>query len=426
MTEIKGIFDAIQNTASRNEKQVLIRANLKNDLFCKVLLFLLDNSVTTGISSKKIQKEVMRPEPWFPIASFSELMDYLKENNTGKEYDLRVVNSFIMDQPEGMREFYRQLVTKSLKVGIDAKTVNVVCPGMIPTFDVMLGTSIEHCKLKPGTWFSVSRKLNGSRCVYRNGAFYTRQGRMYCGLDHIKSDLHQLLRGLDWVIDGELVYKNPEALSDSDAFRKGIGIANSLTEEKSELKLVIFDVVPAAEFDAGCSVHTYRDRKLLLTGLLYDIAEQQLEHVNVVPVFYEGTDQQEIDMWLEYAESNDMEGVMLNLDAPYECKRTKNLIKVKRFHTVDLPIVGCEEGTGKLIGTLGALVVDFKENRVNVGSGFDDAMRAALWSDREDLPGKIVEVKYKEITKDKRTGLESLQFPIFMGIRGDKNEPSYT
>ena len=28
-----------------------------------------------------------------------------------------------------------------------------------------------------------------------------------------------------------------------------------------------------------------------------------------------------------------------------------------------------------------------------------------------------MEVKYKEISKDKKTGLESLQFPIYMGMR---------
>ena len=31
----------------------------------------------------------------------------------------------------------------------------------------------------------------------------------------------------------------------------------------------------------------------------------------------------------------------------------------------------------------------------------------------------------KEITKDKKTGLESLQFPVFVRFRNDKTEPSY-
>ena len=84
---------------------------------------------------------------------------------------------------------------------------------------------------------------------------------------------------------------------------------------------------------------------------------------------------------------------------------------------MDLPVVAVVEGEGRLKGTLGALVVQYKENTVNVGSGFDDETRMMLWNQRDELIGRIVEVKYKEISRDKKTGLESLQFPIYVGMR---------
>jgi len=34
-------------------------------------------------------------------------------------------------------------------------------------------------------------------------------------------------------------------------------------------------------------------------------------------------------------------------------------------------------------------------------------------------------VKYKEVSYDKSTGAESLQFPVFVGIRNDKEGVSY-
>ena len=43
--------------------------------------------------------------------------------------------------------------------------------------------------------------------------------------------------------------------------------------------------------------------------------------------------------------------------------------------------------------------------------------RKLFWSKKESIIGRTVEVKYKEITKDKKTGLESLQFPIFIRLR---------
>ena len=92
---------------------------------------------------------------------------------------------------------------------------------------------------------------------------------------------------------------------------------------------------------------------------------------------------------------------------------------------MDLPIIGTIEGEGRLKGTLGALVVRYKGNQINVGSGFDDCTRNRLWEDRTSLIGRIVEVKYKEITKDKKTGLESLQFPIYVCLREEGKVISY-
>ena len=88
-------------------------------------------------------------------------------------------------------------------------------------------------------------------------------------------------------------------------------------------------------------------------------------------------------------------------------------------------VIGYEEGDGRLKGTLGTLFVDYKGNRVGVGSGYTDEQRTLIWANKDNIEGAIIEVKYKEITKDKKTGLESLQFPVFVGIRNDKTEPSY-
>ena len=100
-------------------------------------------------------------------------------------------------------------------------------------------------------------------------------------------------------------------------------------------------------------------------------------------------------------------------------------MKVKRFYTMDLPIVGVEEGTGRLEGTLGALILDYKGNHVRVGSGFTDDQRTAIWRDVDNTVGCLCEVKYKEISKDKNTWLESLQFPVFVRLRKDKTDISF-
>ena len=425
MKEVIKIFKQIQETSSTNDKKAIIAANKDNELFKKCLVFLLDGNINTGISNKKINKKVEPSSELAPYylcmnSTFEEVMDYLNKNNTGTDVDIYEIQCFL-DGHEEDREFYEQMITKSFRLGADSKVINSVIPGLIPTWEVMLGTSIEHCKLPENTWFSLSQKLNGNRCTYYNGEFYTRQNKKYIGLNHIKADIEKIPNAKEYVFDGELIYKNNEGLSDSSAFQKGTGIANNKSESKEELKLVLFDVLPKEEFDNKISKDTYKIRK----KHLLDLKQYETENIEIVQMFYEGTDQSEIWKWLDYCEQHDMEGCMLNLDTPYECKRTKSLMKIKKFYDFDLQIVGYEEVTGRNKGRLGAFVVDYNGNKVKVGCGYSDEERVNFWNNRDKYIGRVITVKYKEISKDKKTGLESLQFPVYCGIRELGKEPSY-
>lgn len=84
-----------------------------------------------------------------------------------------------------------------------------------------------------------------------------------------------------------------------------------------------------------------------------------------------------------------------------------------------------KRGLADYPGTLGAFVLEYKGNEVRVGSGFSDEQRVAFWNDRDNLIGALCEVKYKEVSFDKSTGAESLQFPVFVEIRTDKECVSY-
>lgn len=429
MNKVIEIFDSIKNTSSTKEKQKIIEKNKDNELFKKCLVFLLDSNIVTGISSAKIKKHVEPETELSPLylcvnSTFEDVMAYLIKNNTGRDCDIYEIQAFLCGH-ESDREFYEEMITKKYRLGCDAKLVNKVIHGLIPTFDVMLGTSIEKAKIPENTWFSLSHKLNGNRCVYYKGDFYTRQGKKYIGLEHIKRQIDRIGFNDEIVIDGELIYKNKEGLTDSEAFQKGTGIANNKDNNKTDLKLVIFDLLSVEEFESGVSTDTYKHRRNMLNQIRDIIDDFNTDDLEIVTMFYEGTDQSEIWKWLDYAEEHDMEGLMLSLDAPYECKRTKNLLEVKKFYDFDLSVVGYEEGTGRNKGTLGAFVVQYKDNTVKVGSGFSDEERKTFWNNREDYIGRVITVKYKEISKDKKTGLESLQFPVYCGLREIGKEPSY-
>ena len=238
MKEVIKLFKQIQETSGTNDKKAIIAANKDNELFKKCLVFLLDGNINTGISNKKINKKVEPSSELAPYylcrnSRFEEIMNYLIKNNTGTDADIYEIQSFLVGH-EKDREFYEQMITKSFRLGADSKVVNACIPGLIPTFEIQLGTSIEKCKLVDGTYISISHKMNGTRCVFLNGQMKSRQNKLYSGLDHIVTDIQKL--GLEnFFIDGELVYKNEEGLSDSDAFQKGCSIAMSKDNDKSQL-----------------------------------------------------------------------------------------------------------------------------------------------------------------------------------------------
>lgn len=441
MFDILDVLNPIKeliSTSSRLEKEEILRKNINNKPFKEVLRYMLDNMRISGISEKKFDKEI-RYEYYEEKSGnwrIEDLLHYFDIHNTGTDNDIAYVQSYadrIANQhPNRYIEIYlfvRGVITKSIRLGVDYTTANKIYgKDFIKKKEIMLGTSIEHCNIPEGTWFSISQKLNGTRCFYYNGQLYSRQGKLFSGLDHIVADLHTLAaacgyRPYDLVFDGELLLKDLSA-GDSESFQISTGIANSKQDDKSMLRLIIFDVITDEIFENQNKSNPYGIRKESLKEFKEIIRLNNLENISIVPMFYEGTDQNEIWNWLDYAEKHDMEGIMINLDTAYEFGRTKNLIKVKKFYTMDLPVIRVDKGTGRNKNRLGKVYVDYKGYEVGVGSGFTDEQRDYYWEHPEEIVGKIIEVKYKEQTKNK-DGAESLQFPVFVRIRDDKNEASY-
>lgn len=96
---------------------------------------------------------------------------------------------------------------------------------------------------------------------------------------------------------------------------------------------------------------------------------------------------------------------------------------MKEFFNADVLVKSVYEGTGKYKGMLGGVVVHFKNEEydfeVGLGSGFEDEERKLYWQYPELIIGKIVDVRYFEISSNKNEGF-SLRFPTYKGIRHDK------
>jgi len=424
--EVKDLFELLARTGSTLLKRDILIENSQNERFKLLLGYLLNPFLITGISEKKISKNVDK-QPTREFGSFPELMDYILANNTGSDEVIANIRQYLEQQEQTMSEFYASIITKSMKLGCDVKSVNKAYgKEFIPQWEVQQSYSIEKYALKEKEWFSLSEKLNGVRGTFYDGKIFSRQGKEIAGLEHIIDNLARLFKNVnDWVLDGELIRINNEGLSDNENFRVGTGVLSQDEADKSCMQFVIFDLLPKSEFVTGESVQTYKERLTEIKQLNREIGEQKLTAVTTVRILYTGDDASMIDHYLELMVKEDKEGLMLNRDSRYSCKRHNGILKVKRFYTVDLRVTSVEEGSGRNTGRLGAFVVDYKGNKLNVGSGMTDEQREDFWGMRDELPDRVIEVKYKEESSDKKTGQHSLQFPIFVSLREEGKEVSY-
>lgn len=415
----------LQNTTGAIAKMNIIADNKDNEFFKRILYYALHPLITYKISERTLHK----PMPFnaaitLTMTNIFEVCEVLSGRKALDDVTVYQVKGFLAGQPEEYRTLYTSILTKTLRLGVTAKTVNKVIPGLLPEWDVQQAYPIEKYPVKQGTWFSLSEKLNGVRATYYRGKLIARSGEIYDGLDHIIDEINRFGFSDSVVFDGELTLLDKGELSDNEAFREATGIINSESTNKTSISYTIFDVVPVEEFESREGKMKYRERRQLLDEC-QSAMFKDATYVRILQSLYQGTDQSKIDELLQKMVDEDKEGLMLNLDVPYKCKRHKGILKVKRFYTMDLPIVRCEEGTGRLAGTLGAFVLDFRGNEVSVGTGFTDSERAIYWAARETLPTLLCEVKYKEVSYDKKTGAESLQFPVYVCLRTDKSEPNY-
>lgn len=425
MKELVRIIKELQNDTTKNGKQSIIKQNLNNQLFVEVMQFMCNPFIVTGISQKKINKTI------YPkvvnINGLSELMEYLKVNKTGRDLDIAVCMNFIstLEAYEEV-DLVMQIVTKSLKTGVDTLWNKTVPNDLqVPEFGCMLAKSIDDHEDKIKGNFVLTTKLDGNRIliIKENGTSkaFTRTGKEYEGLELILSEIDNIDYLDNMVFDGELI-ANVEG-STNEVFAETQSLARSKGKNKEGLLFHMFDMIPLDEFKRGQSKENAIKRKQNISRLMNDILFKNI--VEVKPL-YIGSDKEEIQrLMVEYVEPNGHEGLMINLDKPYVTKRTDSLLKMKKFKSCDVLVIGFEEGEGKYKGSLGALIVDYKGNPTGIGTGLSESLRQLIWDNQKDWLNRVVECKYFEESMDSKTGLVSMRFPVFVQLREIDKEVSY-
>ena len=427
------LVQKLVSTSGRLEKEAFLREYADDNEIKQALHFLFNPYIVTGISGKKLGKKSL-PRIDTQIDCLLELIEYFKVNNSGRDVDVAVLHAFAEKHDVGVREVIYGLIRKDLKLGIQEKTLNKVFgAGFIPVMDVMLAESyFENQSYLEGKEFLITRKLDGVRAVLMftegNPSFFSRGGRVIHDLIELAEAASRL--DPDYVYDGELLLQNPRKdMTTAEIYRATVKITAS-DEIKRGVSFNIFDRVLKADFVNGVSLQPAIERKTKLSEELRRIDAAAGELLKDVGIIYVGSDVSVIPKLLDEYTSRGEEGLMINpFDSPYECKRTKNLLKVKKFHAADVRVLSIEEGGGVNKGKLGAVYVAFlgpdgSEHTCKVGSGFSQEQRDFYFQNPDEILGKIIEIGYFEVSKNQNDDNFSLRFPTFKHLRDDKDEIS--
>ena len=319
-----------------------------------------------------------------------------------------------------------KIIDKNLDIRVGDKVINKAVPGLIPTFSVALAKEYDgKCDWQNDNWWA-SRKLDGVRCLavvnYEGECtLYSRMGKELTTLNKVKEAI-EATGIINTVFDGEI------CLIDENGNEDFQGVMKQLRRKDHQIEnpaYMIFDMIHKPNFDNQKGGPILSERLAALRGFLTGrfITTNILRYTDQFQI----TDGRHFDKWGQIATDNNWEGFMIRKDVSYEGKRTKNLLKVKKFHDAEYVVVDYDnddhevvrDGRSETIKMLAQVWIEHKGHKVKVGSGWSQEQRLQYMDG--SIVGKVITVQYFEETKNDKGGI-SLRFPTVKVVHGDQRE----
>ena len=430
MTELQNFVDDMRATSSSTDKIAIISRS--SAFIHKVLEYTYNPFKQYYTTSKTCKKNSDKcyydGRDLYPF----ELLDSLSDRKFTGHEAIALVNGWVANTAYG--ELLYRIIDKNLDIRAGDKVINKAVPGLIPTFSVALAQEYKGKCDWNDSWYA-SRKLDGVRCLAVTDfegkcTLYSRMGKELTTLNKVK-DAIEATNIINTVFDGEI------CLVDENGDEDFQGIMKQLRRKDHQIinpAYMLFDMIHKPDFDKQKGDLVLSERLRTLRGwcpeMNYDRDDNgELIHLNILrnteQIIINGDDH--LETWNTIAEANNWEGVMLRKNVGYEGKRTKNLLKVKKFHDDEYVVVDydCDEhevvrdGKSVTMNMLAQVWIEHKGHRVKVGSGWSQEQRLQYMDG--SIVGKTITVQYFEETHNDKGGI-SLRFPTVKIVHGNKRE----
>ena len=427
------IIKEIESTNSRISKEQIILLEMKknNEIFLEGLRLAYDKLLTFGV--KQIPESVS-DGIGLQWNEFKNLCNKLISRSlTGHAARDKINEIMAKSSKDEWNFFFKRILQKDMRCGVSEKTINNVAKKnnfpqyIIPVFACQLAQdSDSHQKTLTGRKY-LEVKLDGVRVIsilYPNGKvdLFSRNGKELTNFRHIQDQIAKSINKNPitsaLVLDGEVVSNNFQELMRQ--------IHRKISSQNKDATLFLFDILSFENFKFGVEKLSYTKRNENLNNW-YKRNFEFLHNVKLINRKLVDLDTDEGKKIYKNFNNKSItegyEGIMIkDPESFYECKRSSTWLKLKPIIEISLQVTNYEEGSGRNKGKLGALIAEGEDDgkffKLNIGSGFTDQQRESFWKNKEQLIGKIVEIKADSISKSQDGDFWSLRFPRFKCFRG--------
>lgn len=420
LEQIQEFVDAQNATNSNTDKLNVLKKYANNEAVRNALEYTYNTFKQYGVTSANCKKNSNLIK--YGYTDLFKLLDDLSIRFITGHTAISLVNGFV-EANKAHEELIFSIIDRNLKTRSTTSMVNKVIPGLIPTFDVALANSYDEKMAKKvdfnDTWF-VSRKLDGCRCIciineYGEPTYFSRAGNEFLTLKNLDAEIISL--GLkNMVIDGEI------CMLDQNGNENFQGIIKEIKRKDHTIEnpfFYMFDLLTMEEFINKEGTTTFGVRNVLLDNLFF---QKEFKNIDYLPQTIL-IDEQMLMIHVTTAKENGWEGLMLRKDAPYQGKRSNDVLKVKQFYDAEYVVVDIENAVNRVIVDgkeveelmMRNVVIEHRGYRVQVGSGFSHEQKRYYFENPNEIIGKQITVQYFEESHNQNGGI-SLRFPTVKAI----------
>lgn len=416
---MRDIIKEIREAEGTNNKLRILEYHKDNEQLQRVLKMTYDKvSFTYGVTMKSVNSFVCVNED-FSTITLKEALDSIESNLCTRKVTghaaLKLVTDLLLKVDVDDSPIIEGIISRDLDIKLGRTSINKVFKKLIvkPAY---MRCSLKD-KLSKITYPAISdKKEDGTyRSVISDSSSISTMSRPG-ELDNFKKFQEKTKTLQDGVLIGEFLIRS---LPGSINRQKANGLINSDTEQ-DDMYFSVWDYLTLEEFAEGKSSTHYIDRKNKAKQIVEELGDDCIQMVEYKIV---NSYEEALEHYSELIEKGFEGTVLKNMNTPFKDGTSTSQIKMKEEAVAEFRVVGFQEGTKGLTGSLGAILIESECGQVKSKfSSFEHSVGQEIWDNQDKYMNGIVSVKYNGVTKARGNDFYALMYGKFDSWRiGEKD-----